>query len=281
MSRSSEADRTRRGTGGVGSDSPGTTIPPIAAGPVDGLSAVLPAASPAAEIPGFGLDTAGPPRFQTTRGWPSCEPPPIVALPRAHHLHVARPPVRVYENAAREAQRIKRGPKKRNKRSGFTPLSLGRESRAMASRNVQYGVQFREHRHRHSVRTRHGAGAALKKFRAKRGGSREDSRHHMVTGRCHENRHPPAATSDLSNYTPGTPHRGPLRRCSDPPRLTAVTGIPEETSSDVLLPLASAAVATGTLPGRYRRRRRSANPRRPPRGAATIGPRPSAKAGSR
>jgi hypothetical protein len=123
VSRSSEADRTRWGTGGVGSVSPGTTMPPIAAGPVDGLSAVLPAASPAAEMPGFGLDTAGPPHFGTTPGWPPCEPPPVVALPRAHHLHVARPPMRVYENAARKAQRIKGRPEKRNMQSGIMPLS--------------------------------------------------------------------------------------------------------------------------------------------------------------
>jgi hypothetical protein len=130
VSRSSDADGTRRGTGGAGSDSPGTTIPPIAAGPVDGLSAVLPAASPAAEMPGFGLDTVGPSRFRTTRGWSPYEPPPGVALPRAHHLHVARPPVRVYENAARKVQRIKGRPEKRNTQSGFMPLScIGRAGR--------------------------------------------------------------------------------------------------------------------------------------------------------
>jgi hypothetical protein len=130
VSRSSEADGVRWGTGGEGSDSPGTTMPPMAAGPVDGLSAVLPAASPAAEMPGFGLDTVGPPGLRTTPGWPPCQPPPGVALPWAHHLHVARPPVRVYENAARKAQRIKGRPEKRNTGSGFMPLSwIGRARR--------------------------------------------------------------------------------------------------------------------------------------------------------
>ena len=196
MSRSSEADCTRRGVGGAGSASPGTTIPPIAAGPVDGLSAVLPAASPAAEMPGFGLDTTGPPCFRTTRGWRSWEPPPAVALPRAHHLHVARPPVRVYENAAREAQRIKGRPEKRNTQSGFMPLSsIGRAGRrhheicntGCNSESIGTGIRF--------ARTA-APGAPPKKIRANRRGSRGDSRDHMVPGRCHENRHPPAATSD-------------------------------------------------------------------------------------
>ena len=122
VSRSSSAEGTRWGTGGSGSASPGTTIPPIAAGPVDGLSAVLPAASPAAEMPGFGLDTAAPPRCRATYGKHSCEPPPTVAFPRAHHLHVARPPVRVYEDAASSPQRIKRTSEKRNRRSGFARI---------------------------------------------------------------------------------------------------------------------------------------------------------------
>ena len=249
MSRSSEADCTRRGVGGAGSASPGTTIPPIAAGPVDGFSAVLPAASPAAEMPGFGLDTAGPTRFRTTGGWPSCEPPPAVALPRAHHLHVARPPVRMYENAARTAQRIKGRPKKRNWSSGFTPLSQGRQSRATASRSRQLEVHF--------------------------GRSHGDSRLHMVTGRCHKNWHPPAPTSELSDAR----DRGPLPGGRHPSPLTAETGIPQETRSDAS-PLA--ALPSPPAP------RASEMPVPPPIGeptsttarTATIGPRPTAEAGS-
>jgi hypothetical protein len=208
VSQFSEADRTRWGTGGTGSDSPGTTIPPIAAGPVDGLSAVLPAASPAAEMPGFGLDTAAPPHFQVTRGWPPCEPPPVVALPRAHHLHVARPPVRVYENAAREAQRIKGRPKKRFTLSRFTlcPRSgeLGDGSPKPAIRGAILSAP---------------ASASGSHATATRGGAAEDpgesnrshgrSRHHMVLVRRHKNWHPPGATSDLSkcpsSHLPSSP----------------------------------------------------------------------------
>jgi hypothetical protein len=208
VSQSSEADRTRWGTGGTGSDSPGTTIPPIAAGPVDGLSAVLPAASPAAEMPGFGLDTAAPPHFQVTRGWPPCEPPPVVALPRAHHLHVARPPVRVYENAAREAQRIKGRPKKRFTLSRFTlcPRSgeLGDGSPKPAIRGAILSAPASASGS-HPTATRGGAAEDPGESNRLHGGSR----HHMVLVRRHKNWHPPGATSDLSkcpsSHLPSSP----------------------------------------------------------------------------
>jgi hypothetical protein len=41
--------------GSTSGSSPGTNMPPMAAGPADGLRADLPAASPAAETPGFAL----------------------------------------------------------------------------------------------------------------------------------------------------------------------------------------------------------------------------------
>ena len=284
VSRSSEADRTRRGTGGAGSDSPGTTIPPIAAGPVDGLSAVLPAASPAAEMPGFGLDTAGPPRFRTTGGWPSCEPPPAVALPRAHHLHVARPPVRVYENAARKAQRIKGRPKKRNRRSGFTPLSLGRREQGDGVTKYATRAATRRHRHRRSVRTHRCPGR-----RRRRSGRNEEAHagtHDTIWYRgaaaktgIHLRRH------QICRIAPEYPPSStPSDRPANLPGSQALTEIPEETRSD----------AFSWLDDRCPRQpapRASARCRcRPPigeptsdgaRGPLPSAPAPTAKAGSR
>lgn len=229
-------------------------------------------------MPGFGLDTLGPPRFQTTPGWPPCEPPPGVALPRAHHLHVARPPVRVYESAARKAQRIKQRPKRRNKQSEFTPLSLGRESRATASRNMQHGVQFREHRHRHSVRTQCGSGASAE----------EDP---GETRRLTRGLTTPYGNGTLPRKL--APTCGDIRFVELPPSSTpsAVGRLPPFHGNDrnprrnqVRFPFVARERCLRHrhhVPGRCRRRRRSASQRRPQRGAATIGPRPSAKAGSR
>jgi hypothetical protein len=84
------------GVSGSSGISPTNTMPPMAARPADGSRAVLPAASPAAEIPGLTLDTGQPrgsllfrPQFAQRR--------PLVVFRRAHPLHVPKPPVRVVQ----------------------------------------------------------------------------------------------------------------------------------------------------------------------------------------
>jgi hypothetical protein len=88
--------RVCNATAAADGSGPGTNIPPMAAGPVAGLSAVLPAASPAAEMPGLALDIitlltetrvvridrVDVPARSTVAG-----PRPNRALPLAHHLH--------------------------------------------------------------------------------------------------------------------------------------------------------------------------------------------------
>lgn len=281
VSRSSEADGTLRGTGRTGSDSPGTTMPPIAAGPVDGLRAVLPAASPAAEMPGFGLDTVVPLRFRTTPGWPPCEPPPGVALPRAHHLHVARPPVRVYENAARKAQRIKGRPEKRNTRSGFIPLSwIGRAGRwhhricnaGCNSESIGTGFRF--------------AHADWPGGRRRRCGRIEETQartHKTIWYRG-------AATKTvihlrrqqiLRNGPPMQLPSSTLSGALRSPRLMVVIGIPEESRSDALWRFE--ALPSPSPPRLIRKWRCPAGvePTSAAATATTIGPRATAKAGSR
>ena len=87
--------------GSISGSSPGTNMPPMAAGPAEGLSAVLPAASPTAEIPGFGLAMRA---FMVPgSGTQDAASRPIVASPRSHPAHNSSPQYGWHGNQPRRA----------------------------------------------------------------------------------------------------------------------------------------------------------------------------------
>jgi hypothetical protein len=104
------------GGGGSASASPGDNMPPMAAGPADGSRAVLPAASPAAEMPGLGLDMMTMPRAQGRRGTSLDDLLRRGTFPGAQDLHVTKPPVKVERNALRYPPRREGRPRLRDRR---------------------------------------------------------------------------------------------------------------------------------------------------------------------